>query len=342
VPYTTLSSWARLIWDALPTYDLDPAAVFEAAGLDSSKLSDPSARYPFREMSRLWRVAGERSEDACFGLTVADQWHPTTWHGLGFAWLASGTLHEGLRRLVRYSAVLSTAAEIRVVSAEDVLAVHINPQPGLEDELTPFVLDAAAANLVHMCRVSAGDHFVPMSVALPHPGAGCRRRRQEYFRAPIEYAAERTTVEIDRSVAERPLPSANAELAHANESVVRQYLAQLSAAPTVMRVKVQLIDSLSSGAPSAKTVAAQLNMSERTLQRRLQDEGTTFQALLAETRHEFAVRLMRDDELTLTDVTYLLGFAEVSSFSRSFRRWTGMSPREWRRSAFDGGARPGG
>ncbi len=331
MPFTTITSWARMIWDALRTYGIDPDEVFRDAGLDPELLDDPNERYPARAMARLWEYAEARAGDPCFGLTAAAQWHPTTWHGLGFAWLASATIEEALRRLVRYSAVISTAADFRIDDQDGALTMVIAAQHGSGIDPNPVVMDAVTANIVQMARMTFGPEFRPQSVSLTHDGCGCRQRRQEFFRSPIYYGAERIAVTIDLADARHPLSSANAELAYANEKVIRDYLAQLSGSPTVMRVKARLIDGMPSGVVPAGVIAAELNMSSRSLQRKLREEGTTYKAVLEETRRELAQRLIDDDDLTLSDITYMLGFSEVSSFSRSFKRWTGMSPSARRR-----------
>jgi AraC-like DNA-binding protein len=331
MPYTTISSWARLIWDALEAYRVDAEAVFREAGLDAELLRDPNSRYSTRSMARLWPAAQQASGDPCFGLTVARQWRPTSWHGLGFAWLASGSVDEALRRLVRYSAVLSTAADFTVVETEDSLDLLLGVQPGAVSEVNAIATSAVAANVVHMCRFIAGDDFAPRRVALPEVIDGCRQRFREFFRAPVVFGTAELVISMDPVAVHQPLSTANAELAYVNERVVRDYLAQLSGTPTVMRVRARLIDGLSSGPVPAAVIANELNMSPRTLQRKLQEEGTSYSEVLSETRRSFALRLIQDRELTLSDITYLLGFSEISSFSRSFKSWTGKSPRDWRR-----------
>jgi AraC-like DNA-binding protein len=333
MPYTTISSWARLIWDALESYRIDAEAVFQEAGLDAELLRDPNSRYKTRSMARLWAAAQEASGDPCFGLTVAEQWRPTSWHGLGFAWLASGTVDEALRRLVRYSAVLSTAADFSLVETETSLDLVLGVQPGAAAEVNAIATGAVAANVVHMCRYIAGADFAPRQVALPYDIDGCRQRFREFFRAPVAYDTTELVISMDPVAVHEPLSTANAELAYVNEKVVRDYLAQLSGTPTVMRVRARLIDGLSSGPVPAAVIANELNMSPRTLQRKLQEEGTSYSEVLSETRQTFALRLIQDRELSLSDITYLLGFSEVSSFSRSFKSWTGKSPRDWRRES---------
>jgi len=330
--FSTITSWARLIWEGLQTYGVDADTVFREAGLDPGALNDSGARYPVASMTRLWRLAQESSGDPCFGLTAAEQWYPTTWHGLGYAWLASATLEEALRRLVRYSAVISTAADFSLVELEDRFRLVLTAHRESGVEPIAVVMDAVTANVVHMCRVTYGEDFNPVRIELGHSGMGCRKRRREFFRCPIQYDAGENAVEIDRKVACKPLSTANADLAHANERVISDYLAELGGGRVAMRVRARLVDGLPSGDVTEKSVAEALHMSPRTLQRRLSEENTTYKKVLEETRRQLAERFIRDRNLTLNEITYLLGFSEISSFSRSFKAWTGMAPTMYRQT----------
>ncbi len=328
--FSTITSWARLIWDALATYGIDGQAVFDEVGLDPAMLNDANGRYPVPAMQRLWRVAAERTRDPCFGLVAAEQWHPTTWGGLGYAWLASTTLEEGFRRFVRYSGIISTAANVNLEETAGSLRLTVSADPRAGVEPLPVVIDASAANIVHMCRVSSGPGFTPKAVDLSHGGMGCRRRRQEFFNAPIHYDAKQTAIFVDACDARTRLPSANTELAHANERVIAGYLAELRGTGIAKRVRARLIDELPSGTVTERQVAEWLHLSPRTLQRKLHDEGTSYAKELDGVRRELAERFIRDRSLTLSEITYLLGFSEISSFSRAFRRWTGMAPSVFR------------
>lgn len=328
--HTTITSWARLIWEGLRTYGVDADALFIEVGLDPSALTDSNARYPVPAMGRLWNLAVERSGDPCFGLTAAAQWHATTWHGLGYAWLASSTLEEALRRITRYGAVLSTAADFRMARKQNGVRLTLSAKKGVAAKASDAVIDAVLANVVYMCRATYGPDFSPSLVEFIHPGDGCRQRRGEFFKAPVVYRGGENALEIAADVVAKPLATANADLAHANEKVIADYLAQLKRETTVARVQAKLIDGLSSGNITAQRVAKSLFVSQRTLQRQLATEGTSFTTVLEETRRELAERFIRDQSLTLIEITFLLGFSEISSFSRAFKRWTGLAPTEFR------------
>lgn len=101
----------------------------------------------------------------------------------------------------------------------------------------------------------------------------------------------------------------------------------------VMQVKAQLTDNLSSGNMTETHLAELLNMSQRSLQRRLEEKKQNYKALLEETRYELAVQYVNNSRLSFNEITYLLGFSEASNFSRAFKRWTGKSPRQYREIA---------
>ena len=108
--FSALSSWVLLIAKGIDSYGCDSRALFASAGLDYEKLGDPVARFSNTAVRRLWALATQATGDACFGLTVASFWHPTTLHTHGYSWLVSKNLEEALERMVRYARIVNTAA----------------------------------------------------------------------------------------------------------------------------------------------------------------------------------------------------------------------------------------
>jgi AraC-like DNA-binding protein len=137
-----------------------------------------------------------------------------------------------------------------------------------------------------------------------------------------------------------PLPTAHAELAEIHDRVACEHLQRLDPAQTCHRARAMIIRHLQDGEPRRPKIATLLGMSERTLQRRLAAEGTSFQRLLDDTRRELAQHYLDQRGVSLADTAYLLGFSEQSSFFRAVRRWFGRSPRHYRtRLITDGSGR---
>ena len=132
-------------------------------------------------------------------------------------------------------------------------------------------------------------------------------------------------------VVNKQLTSSNPQLAQINDQVMLNYLADLDKEDIVQQVKVAIIDQLPSGNVTDETISKAVFTSQRSLQRRLSEKGTTFKTILTEVRKDLALKYIHDRKLTLTEISFMLGFSEMSSFSRAFKRWTGESPKEFRK-----------
>ncbi len=133
-----------------------------------------------------------------------------------------------------------------------------------------------------------------------------------------------------------PLPAANAELARQHDAVVLKLLTKLKRGDVVTQAQSKLIELLPSGDCNKAKVAHALNMSARTLHNKLSAAGTGYQQLLDETRQALAEQYIRQLDLSVSEIAYLLGFSDCSNFSRAFHRWTGISPSEFRNQAQQG------
>jgi len=317
------------MWRALESYGLDPDELFRRVGLDPDKLYDPNARYRDADLYKLWTLAVRTTKDSCIGLRVASFWHPSAAHALGYAWLASATLNDALKRTVRYFRMMSDKEKLTLDESGDELRLVVE-NPAADYPTVAEDIDASFAVLIDLCRMCHGDAFSPSRVTMRRPEPADPAPFRAHFRAPIQFAGNEDSVCFDKSDAREALPTANAEVARANEKVVQDYLARFDRSSVAMQVRARLTEQLSSGDTTQDTVADSLHMSLRSLQRRLKHEGTSYKELLEETRRELAAHYMAESHRSINEITYLLGFSEPSNFSRAFRRWTGKSPSSYR------------
>jgi len=325
LPYSTISSWALLVWRGLESYGVDPLPVFKHAGLDPAQLHDAHSRYRNRNIEKAWLEAVRVTGDPCFGLRAAEFWHPTTWHALGIAWLASKTLKDGFERIVRYAAMLTSGAKAVLVASNGNYRFYIASSiPSLEP--LPEEDTAVLAVFVHMARMSWGRDFKPTAVKLACPEPSCSDRIRDFFRCEVIFDADNYELIMRAADLEQPLPTANAELLAATDKVIAGYMAKLVRADISTRARAEILEALPSGRISDEFIASTLNMSARTFQRRLKEEGTTFKRLLEEVRRELALQYIQNPSISITELSYLLGFSEPSSFARVFKSWTGQSP----------------
>ena len=329
---TTLNTWANALVRTLQARGHDAAGLLLRAGLDPAMLKDPNGRVPVSAMARFWRLAVEQSGDPCLGLKAAASVQPATFHSLGLAMLASQSLEDALLRSARFSRIVSSAADLL-----------IEPVPGGVKQVVRWRAEAPvveeAIDLIMASTVKMGVLLLGVEPDEPRPLELRLRRRatpairaefEAYFRCPIWFEAEENSLLIPQAWMDRPLPMANPQLARQNDQVVMDYLSRFDGARLAEKVRAELITRLPAGEPPRAGVAAALHLSEKTLQRRLKDEDTSYQQVLDEVRRELARQYLRESPMSVCEVTFRLGFSDQSSFTRAFRRWTGVTPGEFR------------
>jgi AraC-like DNA-binding protein len=323
---TTLATWAKAICRALEASGCDVPVILARAGFDPGILKEPTGRCPFEQGVALWRCAIDATGDPAFGLKVASHIKHTSFHALSYGLSASSTLKEAFERIRRYCHVVSDAIEYQLLRCGSEYHFVIHPA----DNVPLASVDAVVALHLRMCRSFVGHGYSPLRIELRRPRPPRTEEFQAVLRAPLEFGCAQNRIVFDVESLERLLDGANPELARHNDAIAVQYLARIERGNIQARVREVLMRRLECGEPSQEDVAALLSMSARTLQRRLGESGFTYKEILDETRHALALTYLSEPENSLSDVTYLLGFSACSSFTRAFRRWTGLSPSAWR------------
>jgi AraC-like DNA-binding protein len=330
--HTVLSNIAIAIARALDSVGQDGKDVLRGVGVDYEFAADPDTRISVRQFRQLWGAAVETSGDPCFGLVVADQTLPADLNGLGLGVLVSDTLKSVLERLIRYQRSVSTNANLQLAEQGDELVLTVSSQVDYYD-FQAGVADYINALVVKLCRLTVSSAVDPLRASFLHAEAAHGHRYAEYFRCPVQFGANEQTLVFDKDMFEHILPTAHPELARVNDQVVMAYLARFDRDDLVTRLRSLLIEQLPSGPPNQTTVARELHMSTRNLQRRLADENTSFRELVEEVRKELAQQYLREQHRSIGEISYLLGFSEPSNFTRFFRGHTGVSPKAFRDAA---------
>jgi AraC-like DNA-binding protein len=323
-----IAGWIIAVAQALDARHLDSKAIFAAAGLDLVTARKPTARFPAAAMSKVYELAHSATNDPSFGLSIAEFVHPTSLHALGFSLLASSTLESFCRRVVRYFRLVTTNAECQMERTASEYRLVMVPTIDREQY---YPQDAWMATLVRFIREIYRPDFAPLSVDLRRPRPRQKLQQfEKFFRTEVHYGCDANRLIFNLRDMEIELPAGNAELARQNDEAVMALLARMDRDDIIARVRALFIELLPSGECDKEKVAAQLDMSERSLQSKLAARNTSYRNLLNETRQELAVQYIRQGLHSVSEVTYLLGFADISSFSRAFRSWVGVSPSEYR------------
>ena len=334
--HSTLVSVAATLVSAIESYGIDYRPVLVEAGLDPDAVYKPSERISSLQFKKLWEIALRESGDPCFGLTCATYIQPSSLHGLGLSWIASHTLKEGLERVIRFQKILATESRLALRETDDGYCIYDT----ISQKDDPFgfpsaVYDSFVAIVFRTCTIMMGPDIRPSRVCVEHAAPACAERFTEFFGIPVEFSATENSIEFSRNIAEQASASANPELTRINDQVVIDYLNQFDRDDIVTRTRTYIIDHLPSGVPRQTDIARDLNMSLRSFQRKLSEAGTSYSDVLQQVRHDMACHYLQSPNYQVLQVAYVLGFSDPSNFSRAFRRWTGLTPNQYRQENLD-------
>ena len=324
---TTIGSYRMAIARTLEAAGIDSGRIFRSLGIAEALSNDPLSRLPAATMTRLYRACVDVTHNPYFGLQVARNIHVSNLHALGYALAASATLGDFCRRLERYFRLVSEVTDISVVEQGAEVQLRFKHLVTISGETE----DCFFAFLVLTMRTLYKPGFNPLRVefhrAVPLEGAA---PYEALFRAPVSFSNVDGVLVFDRASMDVALTGSCPELAQVNDNITISYLAKLDKNDVVTGVIQKIIEFLPDGECGRDKVAAALFMSPTTLQAKLAQRGSNFQQLLDDTRRDMACSYLRQGGRTVTEVTFLLGFADTSNFTRAFKRWTGFSPTEFR------------
>lgn len=309
----------------------DVVAICQQVGLDQRLVQDVNARVSVETVQDLWNASIAATQDPDLALHVAETINPTSMGTIAYVMMNAANLQESLQKLCKYQDIvcgaIQTSLEVQreeaFVKLQVVSPVLQNPRNALDSELV--IYKNAFAALV-------GQPVLFKQVLFTYPKPESIQEHARLFAgAELVFGAEHSGLIFDSNYLKLPVVTANPELNQLFEKYAAEYLQRLHQPKTVReRVQREIAQQLKGEEPSIHAVARNLAMSVRSLQARLQEEGATYQSLLDEVRKEIAVKHLQDNQQTISDIAYLLGFAEPSVFSRSFKKWTGVPPAVYR------------
>lgn len=298
-----------------------------ATGFDPTIHTAPDARIPLALETQLWNTAATLSNDADFGLHAAEIIRPGAFDVFDYAVRTAPDLGGALNRMVRYNRLVHDLAVFNLVEQPDTICIEhqfnsadINPCRHASE----FTL----ASLLIIGEQMTGQALQPLAVNFPHSKPDQTTEHLRIFGVMPIFGSTVSSLTLPRSVLARPIPDADPGLSRIVMAHAEQLLARFArTTPDITTtVRTYLASDMAQGPKTLSRIAQHMHMSERSLQRRLTDEGTNFAKLADEVRKELALRYIADQRLSLGEVAYLLGFAEPSPFHRAFKRWTGMTP----------------
>ncbi len=331
---TIASAWMRGVADQLRVQGLDVPGLFREAGLDIRMLERADSRLPVEQVDRLWMLACERSGQPFVALNRTTADNPTSFDMLAYAMMSCQNLAEAVVRLVDYCAVVSDAVDLRVVDIAEGCRIEVTPlEPPIAGRSSR--LDYTIVTFLAFCRWVTSRQIVPLGVELSYPSPSDLIHHQKAFACTPRFNTPLHALLLSKADLQLPLPTANAVLSRLHDRAVQEHVRNMQSSGIAARMAAMLVRRIGSGQVIRSDVARDLCISDRTLQRRLLEAGTSFQKELDALRRQLTETYLGDPALPLADIASLLGFAEESTFYRACHRWFELSPKQARENTLE-------
>jgi AraC-like DNA-binding protein len=298
------------------------------AGLPAGLFDQTRILVTTEELFALWRGIGEASSEPGIGLVLGTETRAENFDAIALAALSTNNFGEGMRQIARHKQI---SCPEEILHESDAVEWSIQFRWLLAADSEPAVLtDLCFAWVLCIARHGTGRSISPLRLELARRRAHARVL-ERHFGCPVVFGAARNAIIFRTSDAEIPFVTRNAELlamlAPQLDAELKKHKHQETFAE---HVRSTIQRKLAGRRPKMQDIARELHISSRTLQRRLQGDGFSFQQVLEEARHQLARHYLNNSVLELNETAYLLGYEDANSFVRAFRTWEGVPPAHWR------------
>jgi AraC-like DNA-binding protein len=323
--FTVNPGWRIVLLDA----GLNPTNVLRRAGLPDDLFGREKETLSSEKYFDLWRAIEAEADDPTVSLRLGSSVTMESFDPPIFAAMCSPDLNTALQRLARHKRLCAPMVmHVEVRQTETTLELE-----WLDESLEPptSLIAAELVFFVQLPRMATRTRVEPLDIRSPRP-LEAQPAYDEFFGVPVQTGG-RPRITYRAKDAAQPFLTANERMWEFFEPQLRQRLSELDeTATTAERVRGALLELLPGGGASVTTVASRLAVSTRTLQRRLKDEGVSFQSVVNSTREELARHYLKSPGISGAEISYLLGYEDPNSFFRAFSSWTGETPEQARAS----------
>ena len=321
---------ARAVIDALGKRDIDVEPVLRAAQLSRGALGSIDNRLPHESICRLWEAAAAAAHDPSFGVHVAEALPTGAYDVFDYVLATAATVGEGLTLLTRYVRLINDRSDLHLVVEPRIARLTSRvPVPTPQDDEFSLTL------LLVRSRQASDTHWTPDRMTFQHERPDDDGELARVFGCPIAFGAAETEMWLAPAVLHLPHARSDSRLLTVMTRYADSLLASLPGRDDLLAsVSSTIARQMAKELPSLRSTADVLYVSERTLQRRLAGKGHSFSTLVDEVRRDLALKHIGDAGLSISDIAYLLHFADSTAFYRAFKRWTSEAPAQYRRTLF--------
>ncbi|MEM8564217.1 MAG: AraC family transcriptional regulator ligand-binding domain-containing protein [Pseudomonadota bacterium] len=312
---------------------VDSARVRQAAGLRSSDLMDPDRPLDINALAAVFASAATDLDDSGFILHLCSQLDLEALGLISYVVLNAPTVHTGIHNMGRFAGTFVSGLEISLSLQQDSLVLQ-NTVSDLAPETASYIYEGGALLITRMLRAMTGNpEWRPHDVLFAHARPRNLAHFKRYFGVMPTFEADRNEIHVDAVILKHEVEGANRSILPLVEQQLQAVLGFAANEPAWLgRLKYLIAAALCDGHPSLVAMSETMGLTPRTLQRRLEYEGIVYRNLVQQIRLKLAMQYLGRGDIQLTEVAFLVGYSELSAFTNAFKRWTGQSPGQSRRS----------
>lgn len=317
----------------LKSLDVDVDDFLLSISVDPQIVKSPDSRIPVETYLTIQEAAAEYTHDPCFGLHMGEYAEAGSWSILGYLMMNCATLGEAMEKSGRYSRIIGNLIEAKGHLGLNKVKLVFNTPPHAP-KMSRHCFESTFSSLLRMVRSLTGKHLNPLEVTLIYPQPKSTIEYERIFSCPVLFGQKENSMTVDLKVGKTPILMANPDLMEYFEKFAQDFIKDLEHQRKYSREAAKIVlSNLDDESLTIQKVAKQMAISVRTLQNRLEEEGTVFSELLKEIREKLARKYLKEG-YTVEQITYMLGFSEPSAFRKAFKKWSGVTPREFREGAY--------
>ncbi|MDX1803056.1 MAG: AraC family transcriptional regulator [Alcanivorax sp.] len=327
--YAISAEYLALLLEVLSKRKIAPEAVLEGTRIEPGSWRDPQARITARDYEQVASHAVAVTGEPWLGWELGASMTLSSHGFLGYAAMSSATLGEALDLAVKFFHTRTTLVQLEVFQDADSAVLQINEMLAL-GSLAPLMIESLFSSFHFMGMKLLPELEIVGELRFAYPEPDYFQRLKALIPVPVYFDCANHQMRFPAERLNFPLRFADPRLARMAEAQCEQEMASIKAPPALLGKVRRIILSSAGRFPGVEEVASELHMSSRTLKRKLQQLGTSYQRVLDDLRKGLAVEYLSQSEKTVDEIAMLLGYSDASNFARAFRRWTLRSPSDYR------------
>jgi AraC-like DNA-binding protein len=332
-PLTVSATVLAQLFLYLDSRQVDIDSFLQSLQIEPETVKSPDTYIPVETYLHIQDGAAKYINDPYLGLHMGEFAQPGSWSILGYLMMNCKTLREAFEKSGRYQRIIGNMIDARAeFGLGKVRLIYFTPPHA--PQMSRHCFEATFSSSVRLVRTLSGLPISPNEVTFTYPEPESRAEYERIFNCPVHFGHKNNSMALDMRMASLPVRMANPSLLEHFEKYARDFLAQMERKDATTQAVTKIILAwLDDESLSIEKVAREMSISVRTLQKRLESEGVIFSDLLRDIRQRLAKKYLSEN-YSVEQITYLLGFSEPSVFRKSFKKWMGVTPREYREGMY--------